>query len=230
DPDRLVGRLPQGCELDLFERRCFVSMVGFWFTNTRVHGFKVPLHSAFEEVNLRFYVRAKVDGEWRRGVVFIKELVPKAAVVAVARAVYNENYHATKMRHEVPEGGVERAAGQKIAYYWRHDGYWNEVSGTIAERAIVPEVGTEPWFITEHYWGYVRAADDSTLEYQVEHPSWAVAPVADPTLRCTTEKLYGEEFADVLDAHPSSAFVAVGSDVSVYPARVVPGSEPSLEE
>lgn len=230
DPARLESRLPKGCELDFFERRCFVSVVGFWFSKTRVHGFKVPLHGAFEEVNLRFYVRSKVDGEWRRGVVFIKELVPKAAVVAVARAVYNENYHATKMRHEVPPNGVERAAGERIAYYWRHDGYWNEVSGVIADRAIVPELGTESWFITEHYWGYVRGVDGSTLEYQVEHPSWAVAPIEQPKLSCTTDRLYGDEFADVLSPPPSSAFVAVGSDVSVYPARTVPGSEPPEED
>ncbi|MEO1170668.1 MAG: DUF2071 domain-containing protein [Myxococcota bacterium] len=221
DPEILRPRVPAGCELDYHNRRCFISVVGFWFSDTKVAGIRIPLHGAFEEVNLRYYVRAHVDSEWRRGVVFIKELVPRAAIAAVARAVYNENYHATKMRHEVPAGGVERAAGEHIAYHWRHDGYWNRVAGTIADRAIVPEVGTEEWFITEHYWGYVANSEGSTTEYQVEHPSWAVARVEDPILECTVEKLYGEEFVGALSQPPSSAFVAVGSDVSVFPARTL---------
>ncbi|MEL6543455.1 MAG: DUF2071 domain-containing protein [Myxococcota bacterium] len=223
DPARLHSRLPTGCEIDLFERRCFISVVGFMFTDTRLHGFKIPLHGRFEEVTLRFYVRCKADRQWQRGVVFIKELVPKAAVVAVGRALYNENYHATKMRHELPENGVSRAAGERIAYYWRHDGYWNELSGVVADRAIVPEVGTERWFMTGHDCGYVRTASRTTLEYQVEHIPWAVAPVENAKLSCTTGRLYGEEFADVLNGPPSSAFAAVGSDVAVFPARTVTG-------
>ncbi|MEM6273729.1 MAG: DUF2071 domain-containing protein [Myxococcota bacterium] len=221
DPEVLKWHVPAGCELDLYRGRCLVSVVGLWLSNTRIHGIKVPLHSDFEEVNLRYYVRVRVHGEWRRGVVFIKELVPKAAVAFVARAVYNENYHATKMRHTRPSEPIDRAVGDSVAYYWRQDGAWNELRGTIADRAIVPEAGTEAWFVTDHTRGYVTNADRTTLEYEVEHPPWAVAPVTDARLHCDVERLYGKRFVSILEPPPVSAFMAVGSDVSIYPAAVV---------
>lgn len=39
---------------------------------------------ATERAQLRFYVRRRVDGEWRRGVMFIKEIVPRRAIAAAA--------------------------------------------------------------------------------------------------------------------------------------------------
>ncbi len=81
DPGLLEPLLPVGTELDLFEGRTFVSLVGFQFNRTRVHGIAIPFHRNFEEVNLRFYVK----GSDRRGVVFIREFVPKLAVAAIAR-------------------------------------------------------------------------------------------------------------------------------------------------
>jgi hypothetical protein len=56
----------------------------------------VLFHRNFKEVKLRFYVRYKNQGEWRRGVVFIRELVPKRTVALVANYVYGENYTALR--------------------------------------------------------------------------------------------------------------------------------------
>jgi uncharacterized protein YqjF (DUF2071 family) len=57
DRSLLQGLVPKGTELDLWSGRCFVSVVGFQFLDTRVLGFSVPFHRDFEEVNLRFYGR-----------------------------------------------------------------------------------------------------------------------------------------------------------------------------
>ena len=55
----------------------------------------IPGHRDFDEVNLRFYVRRRgEDGEWRRAVVFVRELVPRRAIALVARWLYNEPYTA----------------------------------------------------------------------------------------------------------------------------------------
>ena len=91
DQKILQEYIPSGTELDSLEGETYVSLVGFLFAGTRIMGVSIPFHGLFEEVNLRFYVRRKVEGEWRRGVVFIKELVPKWAVTKVARWVYHEN-------------------------------------------------------------------------------------------------------------------------------------------
>ena len=80
EPEILQPFVPAGTELDFWQERCYVSLIGFRFENTKVLGMKIPWHVNFEEVNLRFYVRRKATDGWRRGVVFIKEIVPKAAI------------------------------------------------------------------------------------------------------------------------------------------------------
>src|SRR6476469_9717658 len=91
-PSELLGPfVPAGTELDRWQGETLVSLVGFLSSDTRLLGVPVPFHRTFEEVNLRFYVRRAIP-EHRRAVVFIRELVPRRAVAAVARALYNEPY------------------------------------------------------------------------------------------------------------------------------------------
>ncbi len=101
--------VPSGTVLDFWQGRCYVSLIGFMFENTKVLGLKIPFHINFEEVNLRFYVKYYQDQQWKRGVVFIKEIVPKKALAFVANAVYHENYEAMPMKHS-----WEELEGKKI--------------------------------------------------------------------------------------------------------------------
>lgn len=114
--------LPIGTVLDLHEGRCFVSLVAFMFLNTRVMGFRVPFHVNFEEVNLRFYVKRITNGEVRRGAVFIKEIVPRIAIAAVARIVYGEPYERWKMANNRNSSGV--------GYNWIKPGCRNSLSAS----------------------------------------------------------------------------------------------------
>src|SRR6185437_11165669 len=86
DPALLAPYLPAGTTLDLWRGDAFISVVGLLFDDTRVLHVPIPFHITFPEVNLRCYVRREVGGETRRGVVFIRELVPRAAIAFVARA------------------------------------------------------------------------------------------------------------------------------------------------
>src|SRR5687768_6124543 len=112
----LLPLVPAGVELDRWRGKAYVSVVGFRFLDTRVRGVAVPGHTRFEEVNLRFYVRREVGGEVRRGVVFVRELVPRRAIAFVARAMYNEPYRAVRMRHTIESVGDGRTARE---YAWR---------------------------------------------------------------------------------------------------------------
>ncbi|MES2569397.1 MAG: DUF2071 domain-containing protein, partial [Verrucomicrobiota bacterium] len=98
DPALLRPLVPAGTELDEFGGTTYLSVVGFLFLKTRVLGAGFPFHRDFEEVNLRFYVRRKVGGEWRRGVVFIREMVPRQIIALIARVVFGEPYSALPMR------------------------------------------------------------------------------------------------------------------------------------
>ena len=212
----MLPLVPSGTELDTHEGRSYVSMVGFLFLQTRVFGFRFPFHTNFEEVNLRFYVRRQMGGAegWRRGTVFIRELVPRWVIATMARLIYNEPYLARPMRHT-----VETTRAQ---YDWRHGGRWQSLSVTGEEgdwQSIA--AGSEEEFITEHYWGYNRQRDGRTLEYQVEHPRWRMRQAQEYRFDGDVRGLYGEEFVPFMSGEAASAFLVEGSAVSVRKGQPV---------
>jgi uncharacterized protein YqjF (DUF2071 family) len=215
--DRLRPLVPAGTTLDLWQGQALVSLVGFLFRDTRVLGVAIPGHRDFEEVNLRFYVRRRVAGEAdRRGVVFIRELVPRLAIAMVARVLYNEPYRAVPMHHEV-DNDAER--GGRITYRWRHAHADYEIAARVQGPAEVLEPESEAEFITEHYWGYTKQRDGGTLEYEVAHPRWRVWTARTAMFDGPAGDLYGPAFGAVLAQAPRSAFVALGSEVAVYRGR-----------
>ncbi|HYR11042.1 MAG TPA: DUF2071 domain-containing protein [Longimicrobium sp.] len=216
DPALLRPLVPAGTELDAWGGVTYASVVGFMFLDTRVLGIPIPFHRDFEELNLRFYVRRKGPEGWRRGVVFIKEIVPRFAIAAVARVVYNENYVALPMRHRL---GIDVQTGGMVEYGWRLRGRWCGVRATVRGPAGRLAEGSEEEFITEHYWGYARQRDGGTVEYQVEHPRWNVWRAESSSLDCDVAALYGPAFAEPLSAPPRSALVADGSAIVVRKGR-----------
>jgi len=213
DPLVLKPLVPNGTELDEWQGRNFISVVGFLFLNTRVFGVGVPFHRNFEEVNLRFYVRRKADG-WRRGVVFVKEIVPRRAIALTARVLYGENYVALPMSHNIEMGETETP--ESVGYSWRFREHENSFGVDVAsEFAETPE-GSDVEFITEHYWGYARRRGGSTVEYRVDHPRWLTARASLANFDCDVAGLYGSQFVEFLNRPTDSAFLALGSEVSVF--------------
>jgi uncharacterized protein YqjF (DUF2071 family) len=238
DPALLKPLVPRGTELDFFGGVTYVSLVGFLFRQTRVLGLPIPWHIDFEEVNLRFYVQRTVGHELRRGVCFVRELVPRAAIARVARWFYNEPYLALPMRHTVDLeaiGRSDRAAAElklselRLSYEWRSGGEWHGLHVQTRGPKRPTEEGSLEQFIAEHYWGYCRQRDGGTVEYEVEHPPWNVwqaEPLAGPLVRPGAPAsgvggFYGDPWTEVLRQPASSTFVADGSAVKVFrPTRI----------
>ena len=216
DPAALRPRTPPGTEIDSWNGKTFLSLVGFLFLGTRVLGVPVPFHRNFEEINLRFYVRREAGDGRRRGVVFVKEIVPKVAIAAVARWIYNENYVAHPMRSQVRLPDPSKGAGGSVEYGWTTPSSRNTLRAEFDGAPALPAAGSEEEFITEHYWGYVVQRDGSALEYGVEHPPWRVWRASAARLDCDAEGFYGREYAAALGRPPSSAFVAEGSPIAVF--------------
>ena len=208
DPALLAPRIPHGTELDLHEGRCFVSLVGFMFLNTRVLGIPIPFHVNFEEVNLRFYVKRETAGEMRRGVVFIKEIVPRWAIATVARVLYGEPYERWAMRND--------RSAQHAKYGWERDGSRNSMSARLGAGLGIPGPGSHSEFIIEHYWGYTRRSETRTDEYKVEHPKWNLRDVVSSEIEVDFGAVYGSEFGLLTDSEPYSVLFAKGSEISVY--------------
>lgn len=214
DPVLLQPLVPAGTELDRFAGEAYVSLIGFEFNKTQVFGMAIPFHQAFEEVNLRFYVRR---GE-KRGVAFIRELVPKYAVTAVARLVYGENYACVPMSHRIERNGSRATAD----YSWGSGPDCCTISAESSGEGYIPEEGSLGQFITEHYWGYAAQRRGGTIEYEVRHPQWKVMDADSARFTGNAERYYGADFAKALDKPPDSAFLAEGSPVTVFKGSLLP--------
>ena len=205
--------LPAGTTLDLYDGKCFISLVGFMFVDTRVLGFLIPFHINFEEVNLRFYVRRKMDGEERDAVTFIREIVPLPAVSIVARVAYGEPYETWEMSHSDVDS--------RITYEWSKHGVGNRMSAVIGDDLGVPAHGSHEKFIIEHYWGYTRRSATRTDEYLVEHPPWELSAVKDAQIDVDFGQTYGDKFAFLTDSQPYSVLFSRGSEIAVYQGKTI---------
>ena len=231
-PGLLRPLIPAGTTLDTWQGATLASMVGFRFLDTRVLGVPVPGHRDFDEVNLRFYVRRRgEDGEWRRAVVFVRELVPKRAIAFVARWFYNEPYKAVPMRHELEMANAADGQPGRAAYAWRLADRWHRLEVRTRGRPALSEPTSEGAFITEHYWGYTAQRDGGSKEYRVEHSPWRVWQAEGAEFDCDAKAVYGAGFAECLGSQPRSAFLAEGSRVIVYRGRrLALAARPSIPE
>jgi uncharacterized protein len=213
DPDLLQRYVPRGTELDPYGGKTLVSLVGFRFLCTKLFGaLAIPFHSNFDEVNLRFYVRrSHPDGD-RRGVVFIREIVPKRAIAYIARLAYGEKYSRFQMRHS-----ISTTAGQKTGEYeWRLGREWCKLRAEATGDPATPAEGSLEQFITEHYWGYSAQRDGGCIEYHVTHVPWRVWTSEAASFEGDTAVIYGSALATIIRAKPHSAFIAEGSPVFVF--------------
>jgi len=211
DPSILAKYVPVGTELDVWNNTCYVSLVGFMFVNTRVLGVSIPFHTNFEEVNLRFYVKRKENGAWRRGVVFIKELVPRKAITLIANLLYKEHYQTVAMHHHWTHQNNELL----VKYAWEMQGKNHSIQLITGTTPQLIEDGSEEEFITEHYWGYTKVNAARTIEYEVKHPKWDCYRVNEYQIEVDFEANYGVDFKFLNDLKPKSVFLAEGSNISV---------------
>jgi uncharacterized protein len=228
--DEIAQLAPPGTEPDLFHGQALVSIVGFQFRDTRVRGCRLPGHTHFPEINLRYYVRHTADDEVRRGVVFVKEIVPRRLIALVANRVYNENYITRPMRSELHMSGVELTTGDTFSYSWqsrdRAGRHWNTLSARVAATPQLPRPGSLEEFIVEHYWGYVCTRDGTTREYRVAHDPWRVAPADNVTWDCDIAATYDTPLTKYLASPPTSVLIADGAAVQVFPGRRIPSPSP----
>lgn len=220
-PEHLLPHVPPGVELDLHEGRAFVSLVALRFIRTKLLGVPVPFLGAFDQVNLRFYVRRTMpDGKARRGVVFLRELVPQGVLALAAQLAFHEPYESAALRSDVPYGGFD-AAG-RIEYAWRIDTRWYRMTTVTKREPKLPALGSETDFLAYRLWNYTRQPDGSTLEFQVEHPPWKVWHVDDVSVQVDAG---AAKLAPALLGRPVSAFVATGSAVTAFnPVRFRAGT------
>jgi len=216
DPKVLLPYLPYGTELDLFEGKCYVSLVGFMFLDTKLIGIKFPFHTNFEEVNLRFYVKYSDNGTIKRGVVFIKEIVSKHMLALIANTLYNEKYERMPMKESLTEeDGVV-----SVSYEWFKE-EWHSINVEFTKELTAIAAESEEEFITEHYWGYNKVNENVSTEYGVEHPRWSVYKLLNHSIKVDFGEVYGADFEFLNNLQPDSVFVADGSKVVIKKGKKI---------
>lgn len=215
DPKHLEKYVPKGTELDFWNGNCYVSLVGFLFKDTKVLGFKIPNHTDFEEVNLRFYVKRFENGIWKRGVVFIKEIVPKKAISFVANTFYKENYETLDMhhRHEL------QSEIRTVSYHWEKANKTSFMEVNAYDFSTPIEEDSEAGFITEHYFGYTKYNENTTYEYEVKHAKWNQYTIKNHKIEIDFQKTYGTDFGFLSTLKPTSVFLTDGSEIKVENKR-----------
>ncbi len=213
EPNLLQEFVPNGTTLDFWNGECYVSLVAFQFVETRVLGFKIPWHINFEEVNLRFYVKCETKDEIKRGVCFIKEIVPRHAIALVARTFYGEPYETWKLSHQQTE--------KELTYIWKRGEITNRVHVEKGAELGVPADDSHGEFIIEHYWGYTRRGANRTDEYKVEHPKWNLLDINYAEIDVDFDFTYGGKFGFLTETEPKTILLAKGSDIAVYKGAIL---------
>lgn len=211
NPAVLKPYLPNGVELDFYNNKSYVSLVGFMFKRTSLFKIPIPFLGTFEEINLRFYVK-RVEGDTiKRGVVFINETVPYKLVAYLANKLYKEHYIAIPTKNEIGSTKVSK----NIKYQWNINKQWNHLAVNTSLENEQMEAGSIEEFIFEHYYGYTKITNQLSQEYKVNHPRWQVNKVRDYSIHCNFESMYGSDFSFLSKDQPDSVLVAEGSPVTV---------------
>lgn len=211
DPKILIPFLPKGVELDLYDEKAYISLVGFMFKKTKLFKIPIPYFGTFEEINLRFYVVRKEGNTIKRGVVFINETIPYPIVAWMANKLYKEHYTVVPTKHDIK---IEHKS-KKVHFEWLLNKKWNSIYVEATTESKPMKSKSLEKFIFEHYYGYTKIDQNNTEEYKLQHPSWLVNKVLNYKMDCDFTAMYGNSFSVLNHTEPEAVFIAEGSSVGI---------------
>ena len=144
-------------------------------------------------MNLRFYLRRRSAEGLQRGVAFIRELVPRHAIAWLARLRYNEPYSALPMTSDI--------SADAVIYRWKLT-RWHALCLAVGGTWTLPDPASLDGWIAEHYWGWTRQRNGSTIAYRVEHPPWRLRPATDLSIDADLAETYGPLWGRALVGKP----------------------------
>ena len=211
----LLPYLPEGTQIDTFKGECYLSLIGYLSLNTKIAGVPIMLKRDFEGLGLRFYVKRRLGRKVRRGVVYIKEVVPKKVVAASKRKLLNSECDVLPMGHKIDFNCGEVALGGRVEYFWQSGAQKYHVSVLTEGTPKSPSKTSIEHYINDHPYGYATLKDGSSVEYEIKHPNWRVTKVVESSLFCDGANLYSKEIHKILKKEPDAVFLAEGSTLEI---------------
>jgi uncharacterized protein len=214
DREVLEPLVPHKTELDEWDGKCYMSLLGFMFKDTKVMGLKVPGHVDFEEVNFRFYAKTQGAEGWKHGIVFVNQLVRKPLIGASANATYLEHYKVMPMKYNWHHGNGE----WRVSYSFKkeEEDNWSFINLNAEDRPLPMTEGSKEEFLNMRLFAYNRITEQQTMEFGVEHPKWELYPVKDFQLDVDFGKVFGERWAFMNGMEPESVYLAEGAPVKIF--------------
>ncbi len=210
-PEVVEKYLPAHTKIDFYNGNCFVSLVGFEFKNVEMAGIKVPFYSDFEEINFRFYVKRFDGSQWRKGTVFISEIVNKSALGILANTLVRENYQILPTSKEIKE--TENELDVKYSWTFKEEEQHLRVkSGKLASPYTE---NSESDFILDRLLGYGKIDEKTSNEYRIHHSSWQTYTVKEYSIHVDFARLFGAEFSMLSSMTPHSVMLTEGSKVEI---------------
>ena len=216
--------LPPGLITDHWQGHAYVSLVGLRFDNVRVFGVPAP-RRAYDEINLRFYVRrAKVNEDGRPGVVFIRQFVPHRLTALAARAMYGEPFETARTGHEFYACDSSGAALPAcVSYHWDEKGRRQRFWASAGDAPANALPGSLEEFLTRRYWGYNGKLDGRVRAYQLSRPDWQVRRASRWGIDCDFSEACGGRLTEAMQETPASVLLATGSRAAVSLPSTLPG-------
>jgi uncharacterized protein len=210
-PEVVKKYLPAHTKLDFYNGNCFMSLVGFKFKNVAIAGVKVPHYSDFEEINLRFYVKRFDGSKWRKGTVFISQIVNKSALGIFANILVRENYQVLPTSCKTLEG--ENALDVKYSWTYKKEEQHLRVK---SDRVASPFTAhSESAFILDRFYGYGKIDEKTSNEYGIAHSSWHTYTVNEYSIHVDFARQFGAEFSMLSSMTPHSVLLTEGSKVEI---------------
>ena len=222
DPAVLQPITPAGLELDYWQDSTYVSLVGVRFESVRVFGLPAPPR-AYDEINLRFYVRRPAaGGDPQPGVVFIRQAVPHRLTAFVARACYGEPFIAAPTAHQFdPPAPGPAGLPRRVEYRLFRRGRWHEFWAEADYAPETPAPGSLAEFLTRRYWGYNGKPRSRSRAYRLTRPDWPVRPASHWGITPDFSDVYDAPLSTSMREAPASILLATGSKAAVsMPSRL----------
>ncbi len=204
DPGWLLPFVPPGTEIDLYQGKALITVLSFQYCNTYVRGYGFFGHGPCDEVDLQFYVRRKVQKDWRRGVCFIRKLVDASLFSYLRYRQYDKNVSCVEVRSQLDQNDQRRKSQHKRMHQRKKISF----NMTVHEekKELLPEGSVEA-FMTGRYWVYSALKNGRTAEYQMERTDWRYWLVDKVLLKFDAERFYGSVLGQVLKGRWHSAFL-----------------------
>lgn len=217
DKNMLNEFLPCKTELNDWNGKYLLSIVGFMFSEPSILGIRTPFFLRFPEINLRFYVKCKIKNEWRTGVVFIKEICPSLLIGVTAKLLYHENFISVPMQHQHNCAEL----GTFTRYSWKNKNRWNYLELKSAVNPVTVYNNTVESFICNQYNAFTKLDARKTLHFEINHRPWHIYPAINFSKEIDADIFRVKELSQVFDANPIATFLMDGSFTEVSKPKLL---------